>query len=421
MPLLLALLVLLALAAPAQARIQSSSAVEDVAAQLRVDNVVADPEAELALTGAQADRLRRRIASADVGPVYVAVLPESALGAAGGSPDALLRELARAVGRRGTYALVVGRTFRAGSTTIGGAERAADEAARASAGRGSAAALETFVDRLADRRDGGGSGTGVSGTGALVVLGVLGGGALLVTGVSRRRRRRELRAQVQELREAAHDDLVALGQDVRDVDLDVDMPSADPRARDELQRGLAAYEQAETALDRARRPEDFEAITATVDEGRTAMAACRALLDGREPPPRRPPCFFDPRHGPSTHDVGWAPEPGLPEREIPVCAADAVRLSEGRDPETRYVRTGGELVPYYAAPAHFGPWAGGFFGATGGLLPGLFLGGMLGSMMWPGAAFGGGFGDGGFDAGGFDLGGGDLGGLGGGDFGGGDL
>jgi hypothetical protein len=231
------------------------------------------------------------------------------------------------------------------------------------------------------------------------------------------------RDQLDDLKAAARDDLVALGDDVRDVDLDVEMPRADPRAREELGRGLAAYERAEHLLAQARQPADIAAVTRTIDDGRQAMAACRALLDGREPPPRRPPCFFDPRHGPSVADAFWAP-PGGQLREVPVCAADAARLADGEEPATRQVLAGGTSVPYYAAPAYFGPWAGGFFGGGSLLLPGLLAGTLLGgSLFAPTMAWGAGdgWGDGGNDLGGGDFGGGGFGDIGGGDFGGGDF
>jgi hypothetical protein len=121
-------------------------------------------------------------------------------------------------------------------------------------------------------------------------------------------------------------------------------------------------------------------------------------------------------------DVEWAPPGGQP-RAVPACAADAVRIRDGEDPNVRQVPVNGELVPYWQAGPAFGPWAGGFFG--GGLLPGLLVGSMLGGAL---GGFGlpddahaadvgelGDFGDPG-DFGGGDFGGGDFG---GGDFGGG--
>lgn len=51
----------------------------------------------------------------------------------------------------------------------------------------------------------------------------------------------------------------------------------------------------------------------------------------------RPLCFFDPRHGPSVNRVAWAPPGGAP-RDVDVCAADAVRLTEGLPPIATGVR-----------------------------------------------------------------------------------
>jgi hypothetical protein len=94
---------------------------------------------------------------------------------------------------------------------------------------------------------------------------------------------------------------------------------------------------------------------------------------------------------------------------VPVCAADLQRIQDGVDPESRQVPMDGQMVPYWAAGPAYMPWAGGFFG--GGLLPGLFLGSMLGGGF---GMFGGGMAE---DMSGGDFGGGDLGGFGGGDFG----
>ena len=120
------------------------------------------------------------------------------------------------------------------------------------------------------------------------------------------------------------------------------------------------------------------------------MECARARLEGREPPERRPPCFFDPRHGPSARDVEWTPEGGRP-REVPACEADAQRVERGLLPEAREVTLGGRTMPYYAAGPMYAPFAGGFFG--GGLLPGLLIGSMF---DWDSPT--------GFDSGGGDLG-----------------
>ncbi|MGH2690660.1 MAG: hypothetical protein ACRDKW_17900, partial [Actinomycetota bacterium] len=235
---------------------------------------------------------------------------------------------------------------------------------------------------------------------------------------TRKRKAREA-AELEEVRRTVTEDLVSLGEALRAVDLDVRMPGADRRASDDYERGLTMYQQASTALDRARRAADVAAVTSAIDEGRYAVESAKTRIEGREPPERRPPCFFDPRHGHATTEVEWAPPGGAP-RTIPVCAADAQRIADGIDPEPRRVGVAGAQVPYWDAPGYYGPWYGGFYGGGGGLLQGFLLGSIL-SGGWGGgwggghaASFGGGWGDG--DS--ADLGGGDFG---GGDFGGGDF
>jgi hypothetical protein len=210
----------------------------------------------------------------------------------------------------------------------------------------------------------------------------------------------------------AREDLVALGDDIRALDLDVQMPDADPEGKQHYGQAAERYTEAEQALDRARRPEDIERVTLALEEGRWAMSAAKAELAGGQAPERRPPCFFDPRHGPSVGEVEWAPPEGLP-RSVPVCAADLTRLEDGIEPDARQVPVNGQMVPYWQAGAAYMPWAGGFFG--GGLLPGLFIGSVLGGGL---GMFGGAAADEAFAPEG-DFGGGDFGDFGGGDFGGG--
>ena len=101
--------------------------------------------------------------------MYVAILPERVVSEAGGSVDGALDELQRRVGREGTYALVAGRRFRAGSTAgvpEGATAEAADAALQAHRGEGLAAILLDFTDRMGDVRAGrepGGDGNGGGG------------------------------------------------------------------------------------------------------------------------------------------------------------------------------------------------------------------------------------------------------------------
>jgi hypothetical protein len=200
----------------------------------------------------------------------------------------------------------------------------------------------------------------------------------------------------EEVRSSAQDDLVALGDDIRSLDVDIGMPDASADAKQRYEQALEAYQRASEIFDRAKRPEDLAPVSETLEEGRYAMACAKALLEGREPPERRPPCFFDPRHGPSTEDVQWAP-PGGAMRAVPACAADALRVREGFAPHGRQVTVDGRPTDYWNAPRHYGPWAGGYFNGFGGggLLSTLLMGSALGAGLGLGAeAVGGLFGDG---------------------------
>ena len=403
-------LVLLA-ASPARAQ----GTLEHAAETLRLDPVYVDPDAERAISDSDADDLRELITDEDAGPLYIAVLPASAAREAGGSVDGALREIAGTTDEPGVYAGVIGDSFRAGATEgvlpQGQAGELAREAFGAERSGGTTAVLEEFVRRVGKARSGGGGGGSDDGGGGglgwlwLAVLAV----PVALVGLSRRRRRREEAAQFAQVRDVARDDVIALGDDIRSLDLDIEMPDTDPEARQHYALAVERYQQAEQALEGARRPEDLQPVSERLEEGRWAMEASRARMEGKPVPERRPPCFFDPRHGPSVADVEWAPPGGEP-RPVPVCAADATRINDGDDPATRHVSVNGRDVPYWQAGPAYGPFAGGFF--AGGLVPGLFVGSLLG----------GGFGMfGGEEAAAADQGFGDFGDFGGGDFGGGDF
>jgi hypothetical protein len=423
MRLSLATLVLLLTLAPSALALQpATSSTVDVAQALRSDPVYLDPGTDT-LSSAEADALRRQIASGRSGPVFIAILPESA-----GDVDQVARALAGEVGRRGTYIVAVGGSVRAGALgmpfrpgTI--LERELDR------GGSPAEVLSRTLDGIAslNATGGGGSGDpapGPDGSGSLVLLGALalGGGAFALS--RRARRRREDKADLEAVKEQVRDDLVDLGDGIRALDLDVEMPGVDPAAREDYGRAVAAYDRANTAWNTARTVYDLEPVGSALEEGRWALQSAKARLEGRTPPQRTPPCFFDPRHGPSHREVEWAPPGGTP-RPVPACEADAQRVERGDDPRWREIEAHGQMVPYWAAGPAYSPfYGGGMFGGFGGLgLAGGLLGGlMLGEMLdgpdvaYADPGFGGDFGGG--DFGGGDFGGGDFG---GGDFGGGDF
>src|SRR5947199_9872531 len=116
----------------------------------------------------------------------------------------------------------------------------------------------------------------------------------------------------EEVQAAARDDLVALGDDIRALDVDVQMPGVSDDVKQRYEQAVEAYQRASEIFDRAKHPEDLAPVSETLEEGRYAMAAAKSLLAGKPVPERRPPCFFDPRHGPSVEDVQWAPPDGTP-------------------------------------------------------------------------------------------------------------
>ena len=213
--------------------------------------------------------------------------------------------------------------------------------------------------------------------------------------VQRRGRAAEESAEFRDVRATVEEDLVALGEALGALNVGVEGPGAEA-ARDDYARALDYYDRASRALERARVPDDIGRVTAAIDEARFSIARAEARLEGRPLPERRPLCFFDPRHGPSTRDVEWTPAAGAP-RLVPACEADALRIEEGREPASREVLVGDRFVPYWQAPAFYGPWAGGFFAGFGGLLPGLLIGTALGSHL--GSEEGGSEGDSGDDSG----------------------
>ena len=382
-------------AAPALAA-GPGSELADVAAALRADPVYVDPAAERTIDDAAADRVRTEIREAG-SPIYLAVLPDSTADRAGGDPNEVARLLARDVGRPGTYGIVVGDSFRAGSTELPAGEAAAlASAALASAGDDTVGVLVEFVDGVRRGSAGGGGDDdgqdGGSGTSLLplLLLGGLVAVVVLVVRGARRRRREAIEAERAEEadRQLLRAELSVLADDVLRLDHDVQLH---PAARSDYDAAVTRYRVAQAALDEADEPLDLVRVERVVAEARYSMARAVAIVQGREPPPPPPDLQRPGRHG----------EP-------------AIALDDDRQPT------------YVGYPGGF--QGGGWFGGVGG---GLFSGLLLGSML---GGFGGwGFGgstivnvgdeSGGDDFGAGDFGGGDFGGgdFGGGDFGGGDF
>lgn len=199
----------------------------------------------------------------------------------------------------------------------------------------------------------------------VVILLLLG---VLLTGVglaNRRGKARALAAKENELapvKKLAFEDITALGEQLQELDFELAGHELDAGQRADYQRALDAYEAAKQAGDAITEPEHIKHVTEILEDGRYAIACVRARVAGEPLPARRPPCFFDPRHGLSVVDVPWTP-PGGATRDVPACALDAERVRAGAEPDQRMVMVGSQRVPYWAGGRAYQPYARGYFGA----------------------------------------------------------
>ena len=386
------------LAAPAAAQTATQTLVGEAGQELRRDSVFVHPDANPSISDDAADDLRQKINDSGE-PIFIAVLPPSAIDEVGGNANDLPRAVREATGLSGTYGIVAARSFRAASDDRADADSLATAAVRQNGSRGLDAILTAFVDGLTSGSQGGSSGGGVgtiggdraeeesSGVAGLACLGVLGLGGVGAF-IATRRRKRQQEAAVLARREGLRPYLQMLGDDVMQLEHEVTLK---PDARDEYDAAVARFRAGSAALDAVRTDADIDRVERVISEGNYAMARCRAVIEGREPP---------------------APPPDL--------------VAPGRQNEPPVVIQEGR--PSYG---YGGGWygGGGWFDG-GGLLTGILIGGMLGGGGGGFGGWGGGHdhgGSGGNDndsdrwgGGGFDVGGGDFGGdfgdVGGGDF-----
>lgn len=162
--------------------------------------------------------------------------------------------------------------------------------------------------------------------------------------------------------DAIDSDLAAFATALRELDFDVEDFQLTEPARANYLLALGAHDKARHALQSARSDAEATHIAHLLEEGRHFVARARSQALGQAPPSRRPPCFFDPAHGPSVSDVAWSP-PGGVERDVPACAVDAARTGLGADPLVRTADVGQTRVPYWEdrslsawAQGYFGPW-----------------------------------------------------------------
>jgi len=283
----------------------AASTAREVAASLRSDPLFVDDSQSGLLTVPQRGDLRLRIVDADIGRIQIAVVaPESAQRAGG------LAALANAIdqampGRRGALLVTNGESFHVVTShaVVNPTAAAIRAAVESHSDEGLDAQLLAAVDGIAevdpgadsdlnvpspsapatpapsgvDDDIGEGVRIGVVIVAAAIALPFLIGTIVFLMAVRRRRAAAHDRERLDE--GDARDELVALGEDLQALDLDVDMPNASPRGREEYQRALDLYDRANRLLlkDDPSEVELYEARR-SIEEGRKRLAAARDAL-----------------------------------------------------------------------------------------------------------------------------------------------
>lgn len=118
---------------------------------------------------------------------------------------------------------------------------------------------------------------------------------------------------MKQVRGTVEEDITAYGEKRSHMGFDPSDPASTPDLVDYYGRALDAYETAKAKSAAARRPGNVRAVTEALEEGRFTLAVLDSRRQGLPLPERRPPCFFDPRHGPSAESM----TPRLPRRRSP--------------------------------------------------------------------------------------------------------
>ena len=248
----------------------------------------------------------------------------------------------------------------------------------------------------------------------LVLLAAGGGGTYLGRKViATRADRRERAEELEAVRRLADEDVTVFGEQLQHLGDDVAGRDLDTDTRRDYQTALDAHERAKWDAPRLRDIEEISSLVDTLATGRYALACVKARAAGEPVPELRVPCFFNPQHGPSAHDVMWTSS-RHGTRRVPSCRMCAARVKAHEKPEVRTVRIGSRTVPYWEAGAAFDPYSRGYFPAENVAAASMAwvwmaneVGGIYHDHGGGHDSGGGGFG---FDGGGFDGGGGDGGG-----------
>ena len=122
----------------------------------------------------------------------------------------------------------------------------------------------------------------------------------------------------------------------------------------------AALAAAEEHLRAADTSDELVAAVGLLAAGRQRLAHVEAYVVADSAPADRPPCLFDPAHGPSLTDATWT-SLRYGTRRVPVCLQDTALLAAGVPPDCRRVPVDGRTVAYWEAWDVVAPYLLGYF------------------------------------------------------------
>jgi hypothetical protein len=153
-----------------------------------------------------------------------------------------------------------------------------------------------------------------------------------------------------------------LGRDLAESAMQVSERD-DPAIAQHHRRAADAVAEVRSQLPELDGPPAFRQANEQLDEAEWHLGVAVAHLEGTAEPPRPESghparCFFDAEHGLATVEIPLE-LPGIRTVKVGVCAADAVKLSRGQDPDVGVVTVGRRSLPWAAAPTWFGGWGWG--------------------------------------------------------------
>lgn len=288
--------------------IAKDPSVDAIVAGLRHDSVYVSPAAHPTLSAAQQRRVSREVARRDPGRIEVIVVSEAEASHAGGVA-ALANEVDKRIRAPGTVFVTAGSrswlvtSYQDTNAATGAVQQAFN-------------AHDAFVDQMLEA---------VAGIAAVdpgparapspatpapspatktthvspvvwIVLAAAIGLPLVAWALVLGRRRWRVRVEAHETFEDdladARQQLVSLGDDIRDLDIDESMPAADPAGKRDYENALDQYQRAERLLGEGANPRRLARAGAALASGRRLMDSARARF-GQAP-------STGPRHGPPT-------------------------------------------------------------------------------------------------------------------------